>query len=588
MIPESILNQIQERVDIVEIISAFVSLRRSGRNFKAPCPFHHEKTPSFMVNTDKQIFHCFGCGVGGNVFSFLMKQEKKDFREVVEMLAERVGVEIPKDKNLNPQAVDRTTQLVKANQAAADFYHRTLAQGHEAERARAYLQKRGILEKTIAGFKLGYASESWDHLYRTLRNEIPDGVLEKTGLVIPRKEGGFYDRFRHRIIFPILDTKGVCVAFGGRVLDDALPKYLNSPETEIYSKGKNLYGFYQARSAIRDKDSVIVVEGYLDLIACHQAGVENVVASLGTALTPDQVRLIKRNTKNVFILYDADPAGELATLRGLELFLEEGLEVKIVRLSDGHDPDSFIKEFGVERFLGALALAKTLFEYRLALLKNKFDSQTVEGKVKIANEMVLLLSKVQNEILRSIWIKELARELLLSEEALLAEMRKGEAKAKGFRAGAWPQPSVLSEVRAVEKLLIGLMLDDPSFIAMAKEEIGVNDFQNHTARGIARRLLEQEGKFSPAGQLINFYKDDAESVRIISLACTETETVLDKARTFSDCVAWLKRSRIKSEREGIRHEIQAAQREGDKNRIHQLLYDLNELNKGMKEIDEKK
>lgn len=586
MIPESILNQIQERTDIVEIISGFVPLKRSGRNFKAPCPFHHEKTPSFMVSPDKQIFHCFGCGAGGNVFSFLMKEERKDFREVVEMLADRAGIEIPKDKVVNSEALERAALFVKANQLAQDFYHAGLLSGKESQRARDYLKNRGISEATISHFKIGYASESWDSLSLAIKGKIPDTVLEKTGLVIPRKESGFYDRFRHRVIFPILDLKGACVAFGGRVMDDALPKYLNSPESEGYHKGRHLYGLFQARKAVSEKDLAIVVEGYMDLIACHQAGVENVVASLGTALTVDQVKLIKRHTKNVVILYDADKAGELATLRGLELFLEEGLEVKIVRLLKGHDPDSYIKEFGTERFREMLDQAKTLFDYKLLLLKERFDHRAVEGKVKIANEMVLLFSKVQNEILRSAWLKELARELTLSEEALLAEMGKNESRPRSVRSET--RPPADSEIQTVEKLLIGLMLDDSDYIAQAREEIRADDFQHHKARDIAKRLLTIEAESVAAAQLINFYKDDPEGVRLISLACAETEKILDKQRAFTDCVVWVKRLRIKAEREGLSAEILVAQREGDKNRINKLMYDFNELNKGMRKINEKK
>lgn len=587
MIPDAILNQIQDRVDIVEVVGAFVVLQRAGRNFKAPCPFHHEKTPSFIVSPDKQIFHCFGCGAGGNVFSFLMKQEKKDFLEVVEMLAEQVGVEIPKDKSFSPQALERASQFAQANRLAADFYHQFLLTKSEAENARRYLKERGFQDAAILNFKLGYAPEAWDGLCKALKNQVSESVLEEAGLAISRKEGeGFYDRFRNRIIFPILDAKGVCVAFGGRVMDQSLPKYVNSPETQVYSKGRNLYGLFQARKAIREQDSVIVVEGYLDLIACHQAGVENTVASLGTALTTDQVKLIKRNTGNVFILYDADKAGELATLRGLELFLEEGLEVKIVRLSEGHDPDSYIRDFGVERFRQALSAAKNLFEYRLALLKGKFDAGSLEGKVKIANEMVGLLSKVQNEILKSAWTKELAGNLGLSEEALKTQMRKNESVSRIFREE--PLVAAREEFKIAEKLLIGLLVDDPEFILQAKKEIRVADFQNHRIRGLAERLFEESGSSISAAQWINIYKDDPESVHMISLACAEVDAVVDKKKTFEDCLLWMKRLRMSTERENMQAQIVVAEREGNKNRLSKLLVDFNELNKGIRKINEKK
>ncbi|MBI2095309.1 MAG: DNA primase [Candidatus Omnitrophica bacterium] len=395
MIPDAVLSQIQERLDIVEVVSDFVPLRRAGRNFKANCPFHEERTPSFVVNPDKQIFHCFGCGVGGNVFSFLMKFEKKDFREVVEALAEKTGVEIPKDRTENPAAQKRTAQALEANRLALEFYHECLLTKAEAQTARRYLESRGIRRETIEHFKIGYAPESWDALYRALKDRASEETLEKNGLVLPKKGGGFYDRFRGRVIFPILDAKGICVAFGGRVLDQSLPKYLNSPESEIYSKGRNLYGLFQARKSVRENDGAVVVEGYMDLIACHQAGVTGVVASLGTALTEEQARLIRRHTSNVTILYDADKAGEMATLRGLEIFLEQALEVKVVRLPEGHDPDSYLQERGGEALKAELAGAKSLFEFRLSLAKAKHDAGALEGRVKIANEMALLLGKVR-------------------------------------------------------------------------------------------------------------------------------------------------------------------------------------------------
>ena len=589
MIPDAILNQIQDRVDIVEVVSAFVPLKRAGRNFKAPCPFHHEKSPSFIVSPDKQIFHCFGCGAGGNVFGFLMKQEKKDFLEVVELLAEQTGIEIPKDKSFSPQVAEKKQQLIQANRFAQDFYHQFLLTKTESEIARRYLADRGIRESAITNFKLGYAPEAWDTLARAMKSEVSQSVFEKSGLVIPRKEGdGYYDRFRHRIIFPIVDAKGVCVAFGGRVMDQSLPKYVNSPETDVYSKGRNLYGLFQARKAIREKDSAIVVEGYMDLIACHQAGIENAVASLGTALTAEQVKLIKRNTNNVFILYDADSAGEMATLRGLELFLEEGLDVKIVRLPEGHDPDSYLLKFGAEKFRAELASAKTLFEYRLSLLKQQFDADSLEGKVKIANEMVSLFSKVPNEILRSAWTTELAKNLKLSEESLRAEIEKSERRAKNFTHEELPAVGLKTDFYTVEKLLIGLLVDNPDLVAQAKSQLSEADFQSHETRSLAKRLFTASETATNAAQWISIYRDEPDFVHLISLACAEMDTVQDKKKTFEDCLLWIKRLRIKTERENLKGQIIAAEREGDKNRISKLMFDFIELNKGIKKINEKK
>lgn len=590
MIPETVLNQIQDRLDIVEVVSSYLPLKRAGRNFKANCPFHHEKSPSFMVNPDKQIFHCFGCGVGGNVFSFVMKQERKDFPEAVEMLAERVGIEIPKDRAVDPKIAERQNALQKANEAAAEFYRDVLLNKPASQKARDYLGRRGVSAETAAEFRLGFAPEAWDSFCQAMKGQISEPVLEALGLAIARKEGeGHYDRFRNRVMFPILDAKGVVVAFGGRVMDDSVPKYLNSPESEIYVKGRHLYGLFQARKPIRDLDSVIVVEGYMDLIACYQAGVKNVVASLGTALTHDQVRLMKRHTKNVIMLYDADKAGEMATIRGLELFLEEGLEVKIVRLAAGHDPDSFIREFGEERFRESLAKAKTLFEYKTALLKERFDAGTLEGKVKIANEMVALFTKVQNEILREAWIKELARDLSLSEDALRAEIQKGAGRSRLVSASVETQTNIVAKDELpAERLLIGLLLDEPKWIAEAKNEIRQSDFTNEAAREILTKIFAENADELSASHFMNRYGGDAQVARLLSSACTEVDRLDDKQKAFGDCLLWFKRSRISTQRDHLKGQIVAAENSGDKERARQLLIEMNELNKGMRQTHEKK
>ncbi len=588
MIPESTLDQIQERVDIAEVIGAHVPLRRVGKNFKANCPFHLEKTPSFMVNPDKQIFHCFGCGVGGNVFTFLMKYEKKDFREVVEMLAERAGIEIPKDRVMDAEKESRRAQLLKAHHLASEYYQKILWNDASAARAREYLSSRGLTEETIKEFQIGFSADAWEALAPALKNGVTEKELEAAGLIMPGKEGTHYDRFRKRIMFPILDSKGVCVAFGARVLDDSLPKYLNSPETEIYSKGRQLYGLYQARTAIRTENFVIVVEGYMDVIGCHQAGVRNTVASLGTALTSEQARLMKRHTPNVIILYDADAAGEMATLRGLEIFLEEGMEVRIVRLADGYDPDSYILKFGIGAFREALGSAKSLFDYKLALLKTKYVPKTMEGRVKIANEMVTLFSKVKNEILRAAWTQELAKEIGLSEAAVKAEV----SKAKNLdRPSAVSEKSsarlTLGDIRPAEKILLGLLLERPAFLGRAKEVLTKEDFQHPALRRIVEKIFSSLEETMSVSGWMNVFQEDAEAAQILALAAAEAERVPLKDKAFEDCVLWIERSRNETRREQLRSQIVDAQREGDQNRIHQLLNDFSELNRGMKKTYEK-
>ena len=598
MIPDATIRLIQDRLDIVEVISGYMTLRRSGKNFKANCPFHGEKTPSFMVSADKQIFHCFGCGAGGNVFGFVMKIEKKDFRETVEALAERAGVELPKDVRVDPKTEERISQLFGVHAKAVEFYHQGLLSKKEAAPARAYLEKRGLSPQTIQDFKLGYAPGNWDAFYASVKGQIPEAVLEKSGLVLAKKEGGFYDRFRNRILFPIFDAKGACIAFGGRVMDDSLPKYLNSPETEIYSKGRQWYGLFQARKAIRDLDAVVVVEGYMDLISCHQAGVQNVVASLGTALTTEQARVLKRHTQNVFIVYDADKAGESATLRGLEILIEEGMEVKIVRLPEGEDPDSFVRKKGAGEFGEALKKAKNLFDYKLDLLKQKFDVSQIEGKVKIANDLVSLFSRVKNEILRSAWTKALAQELSLSEEALLAEMKKSSQRPGSGRLTAAPTlklegaPRGLAtqSVTAAERMVLGLSLEGESYLERARQELRQDDFKNPVAQRIARQIFESlaDEKAPTAASLMSVFAQEPEVVGLLSQVSADVEILADKEKVFTDCLVQMKRQRIRQERGELLSQIATAESIGDQSRINEFMGHLHELNQREKKINEKK
>lgn len=591
MIPDAVLDQIQDRIDIVEVVSAFLPLRRAGKNFKACCPFHHEKTPSFIVNPDKQIFHCFGCGAGGNVFTFVMKFEKRDFLDVVETLANRVGIEIPKSGGADREAQDRQEIFYKLNSFAMDFYHEFLLSRVEAKAARAYLAARGVDEGTIRDFKIGYAPDAWETLYQYLKDKAAAPVLEKSGLFVEKKEGGCYDRFRRRVIFPIIDLKGRCVAFGGRVMDDSVPKYLNSPETEIYSKGRNLYALYQARQAVRENDRLIMVEGYMDVIASHKAGVRNVVASLGTALTVDQVRLVKRHTQNALILYDADAAGEMATVRGLEIFLMEEVDAKIARLPQGHDPDSFLKQFGSGPFLEELSRATSIFDFKLALLKKQYDPRSLEGRVKIANEMVTLFAKVKNEILKAAWTKELGQQLGLSEDALIAQMRKGKSAVDAKNAARFEtnaEPRLAQQARPAERLLVGLCLHESEFAERVKTELVAEDFENTCARSAIERIFQSAAgtPISPA-HLISDHASEPAMGSFISMAWEEAENTENRQKAFADCLLQMRRYRLKNRREWLLHHIEDAQASGNQGQIHQFMTDLNHLNKEEK-INEKK
>ena len=456
-IPENILEDILSRVDIVEVISGFIPLKRAGRNFKAICPFHHEKTASFMVSPDRQIYHCFGCNESGNAFRFLMRYERLEFLEAVQTLAKKAGVVLPEVHRQDSKTAGLITQLYKINELTASFYENSLNSAN-GQGAKNYLLKRGLTPESIKAFKLWLALDKWDALIGHLRlKSISLPLLEKAGLILAKEGGGYYDRFRNRVIFHIFDIKSKAVGFGARVLDDTLHKYVNSPETIIYTKGKNLYGLNFAKEGIRENDFAVVVEGYLDFIIPYQEGLKNIVASLGTALTLEQVRLLKRYTHNAVMVYDADAAGELATLRSLDIFVEEEMNVKVVSLAKGFDPDLFVRKHGIASFKEKINEACNLFDYKLGVLKSRYNSKEIEGKAKIALLMLETLAKFRNAVLKSEYIKKLAQELDISEDALLQEIKKIKEDKPYVDLREGPHKKALN-INPTEKLLIKLML----------------------------------------------------------------------------------------------------------------------------------
>src|SRR3989338_2339939 len=424
-IPENILNEIQDRCDIVEVISGYISLKQAGRNFKACCPFHHEKTPSFTVSPDKQIYHCFGCNSGGNVFNFLKEYEKIDFIDAVKMLAEKTGVKLPEYKSSRDQDSSIVSAVYSVNDVAANYYSDLLEKAGSSLEVRRYITKRCLDASIIKKFRMGYADSSWNGLldYLSGRGVKQDTIL-KAGLIVKGRDNSHYDLFRNRVIFPICDVRDRVLGFGARVMDETLPKYINSPETTVYKKGLHLYGLNFAKAYIKERNFAIITEGYLDVIMCHQHGVNNAIASLGTALTTEQIRLLKRYTLNVLMLYDADQAGEMASLRGMELFLEEGMNVKIATLEKGHDPDSFLRKFGKEKLDEAIKRSKSLFTYKLDILRRRFNDTEPEAKAETIKEMLQTINKVRNAIVKAEYIKLLAQELSVKEDAVWEELKK--------------------------------------------------------------------------------------------------------------------------------------------------------------------
>jgi DNA primase len=590
LIPNEVVAQVLDRSDIVEVIARYIPLKNIGRNFKALCPFHHEKTPSFVISADKQIFHCFGCGVGGNVVTFVMKQERLEFPEAVRMLAERAGIPIPTENDAAIRAATQTRQqYYKIHNLALNFYHQNLlSDASQATKAAIeYLKGRGVTLEMVKKFQIGFALDKWDGLLKFLQKEGQNiEAMEKTGLIIANKKDGYYDRFRNRVIFPIFDSKSQCIAFGGRTMDpNDGAKYVNSTESPIYRKGQHLYGFNWAKEAVSRKDAVLVVEGYLDFIMPFEGGVENIVASCGTALTVDQIRLINRYTKNIIMLFDADPAGEAAMIRSFDLIIEEGLQVKVVRLSEKEDPDSFIRKFGIEKFKERVEAAESLFDFKLKYLMGKHNYQTIEGRAKISEEMLVTINKIENAIVKSEYLKRLAGALGIAEDALNVELQKIAKQAQsGFAPAATATPTQnennnAETIRPVERELLKLMLEENELIPLTRQEVALSDFKNEPVRRVLQKIFDmhEQGQEANLTNLMSSVEDQ-QVLQTISALMLSGETMLgDKKRIYGDCIQRLKEERLRSRRRDLMEQMHMAKNTGDSKKLDELTQEFNQL-----------
>ena len=507
-IPEDKISEISNAADIVDIVSQSVSLKKTGKNYVGLCPFHSEKTPSFTVSPDKQIFYCFGCGVGGNIFNFLMKQDGISFPEAARTVAKRYGIQLPA-RQMTPeqrQRISEREQLFNINRWALSYYQNSLLKSMPGKQALAYLQHRGINQQTIKTFGLGYVADNWDSILRFLISKnFPQSLIEKAGLVIPRKnKGGYYDRFRNRIIFPIFDLANQPIGFGGRVLGDALPKYLNSPETPLYHKTKSLYGLNFAKQKSRETESMYLVEGYFDAIALHQHGIENVVATLGTSLSAEHVRAVRNvvgKTGKIILVYDSDPAGIKAAERSIRIFDQEYVEALIMILPPTHDPDSFIFQEGRGAFESYTQRAKGIMPYLMDAAIKKYSNNgdlTVEGRVKVISELKQPLAAVQDSFKRTLYIQELAERLDIKEQALLQEIRsllqRDSIRVK-ITSPRHAKPVLnnrqIKEDR-MERQIIAMMLQFPPILPEVKERSLIQQFNSRDLKQIGEQLLHHQ------------------------------------------------------------------------------------------------
>ena len=593
-IPQDMIEEIRRRNDIVEVIAEYLPLKGSGGNYKTLCPFHSEKTPSFTVTRQKQIFHCFGCGVGGNIFHFIMKYEHMSFPETVAYLAKRAGVTLPKSRfsaTSSPLEAHKE-QLYGMNELAAKYFHQLLLNSPQGEKARSYLYTRGIDKHSIERFHLGYAPAGWDSLvrYGAERGFQPQ-MLAEVGLVKARDDGrGFYDRFRDRLMFPICNVMGRVVALGGRLLDNLpeAPKYLNSPETAIYKKGTLLYGLHLAKQAIRAEGQVLIVEGYLDLISLFQSGIGHVVATLGTALTRSHVQLLKAYAKEAVLLFDGDTAGRSAALRGKEYFLQghvryflpsahvsslkgalEGdLHAKVVLLPQGHDPDTFVQAAGRDALLAKVREAQPFIEFLLDAEAEGHDLASVQGKLAYVRKLLPLIVNLGNQVERTEYLSELVKRTGVAPVALAAELHK-------LRPGA-PASESATETHyfprlGPERLLVQLLLLHRGWIPYAHAKLPFNRVQESNLRAILQALYSlapDTGEIDVAALLERL--PDEQQRDLVARLVLEPLGDEEVQQQIDDCLTAIQRRDIEAQLKGLKEEMHAAERQGDMVRLAHL------------------
>lgn len=578
-IQEDIISRIRDSTDIVEVLSDYIPLKKSGQSYKGLCPFHSEKTPSFMVSPSRQLYHCFGCGAGGDVFNFLVRYENLPFPEAVKVLAKRAGIKI-EVKNKDPRLKTEREYLLRINREAKEYFQKIL-KGPSGKAAREYLLKRGIKEKTIEDFELGFSLPSWEGLLTVLgKKGYSPEILHKAGFVIPRENGkGYYDRFRGRIIFPINNIEGDTIGFGGRVLDDSLPKYLNSPETPLYSKGENLYAFDKAKEYIRKEGFLILVEGYMDVIALHQSGIHNIVATLGTALTKGHLRAINRFTKKVVIVFDADPAGQKAASMGLDIFIEGGMDVRVVSLPQGDDPDSFVTREGRDKFLNLLRGAQGLIDFNLRQIltqDSRLRTQDLNEKIRQIGEALVMISKIPNSIERAFYIKKLSEETDIDEAFLIEELRKIKGPKKKYQT---PESRLKTQDRPkAEEILIHLMLKNKGIAEEVLDSLSPEDFTYPQFRVIVRAIedsLERFGKVAPE-RFISPEKDQEVFGILSELSLKEAEYE-DIRKVMEDCLLHINLREKKRKLSEIQSRINEAERKGQEEEILALISEKQRL-----------
>lgn len=532
---DEIVEEVRSRNDIVDVISGYVKLQKKGNSYFGLCPFHNEKSPSFSVSRDKQMYYCFGCGAGGNVFTFIMEYENYSFLEALKFLAARAGVELPEEEYSKEakERADLRSTLLEINKLAAKYFYVQL-KSQNGKNAYDYLKRRELSDETIVGFGLGYSNKYSNDLYKYLRSKgYNDEQIMKAGLANVDEKSGIYDKFWNRVMFPIMDVNNRVIGFGGRVMGDGKPKYLNSPETMIFDKSRNLYGLNRARTS--RKSYYLVCEGYMDVISLHQAGFTNAVATLGTALTAGHAALIKRYVSEVYLTYDSDEAGTKAALRAVPILRDAGISAKVIRMDPYKDPDEFIKNLGREAFEERISKARNGFMFRLEMLEKDYDMQSPEGKTEFLRTAAKWLAEFEEEIERTNYIEAVARTYNVSYE----ELRKLVVKVAVQTGMATPanKPKVTAAREGQkedghiksQRLLLTWLIDHKELFSQISRYITPEDFTKDLYRKVATLLFEQyeKGEVNPA-QIMNYFTEEEEHREAASLFHTRIKELTTK------------------------------------------------------------
>ncbi len=579
---ESLVDQIRQQIDIVDLVSEYLPLKKAGRNFKALSPFTEEKTPSFMVSPEKQIFHCFSTGQGGDVFGFLMKYENLSFPEAIRRLAEKANISLPEEKSYKKTTDEKTEKekYYEMYELAAGFYAKYFEHESHGKKARDYWDKRKFKFEITKEFQVGWAPDAWQALFEYLRKKgYSEDLLIKARLVNRSEKGRCYDVFKNRLMFPIHNLQGKVVAFGGRQIEDGDgPKYLNSPENPIFIKRRELFGLHLAKRYLdRELPQIFIVEGYLDFFRLYEQGFKTAAATLGTALTEEHVQLLKRFVQEVIVIYDGDQAGIAASLRGLEVFLAGGLNVKLVSLPEGNDPDDFLLREGPESFKKLVSNAKDFFDYKLNILLSRYSVSDASGIVKISEDALETLEKVKNPVLQDRYLRKLSALLGVNEASLKTQLQNRSKKLSSSvsRESATQQPSIKKKAvqaggLSEEILVLGLVIDHPEFLDDFFSRVSVDNFILEDSKKVFQYLQKIEnGKPIVWAKVLELLNDGPFKESFMQVSMMEWNED-EEEKAFRDCLSVLDKKNLQRQLDDLRKQIGAAERMGNLEKVLEL------------------